>query len=395
MTVNIQKMRVSDHLDLIRGLAAIAVLLYHVRYRFFFDYHDITTPSYFSFVFYTLSSFGHDAVMIFFVLSGYFISATVLRDHVANRWSWKRDFVSRLTRLYLVLLPGLLLTIFWDGLGLAFYADSPIYSGAPRPWLHDFFPVMERLNSYTFVANTLFLQMIQAFPFGSNAPLWSLSYEFWFYVLFPLAGCALAQPIRMTKLVVYLTFFIVVLLVIGKNIILYFPIWLLGTAVCLLPQVSFLKRKQSLMTTCIALSLFCGIVMVTHIGTLKSLLYNSVLFIDYLTATTFAILLYYMLHNQSLADRGTYAKVSKWLANFSYTLYVVHMPVLVFLRAALVTDTPWLPTPRYVSFGVAIASGCVVYAYVISRLTEAKTDLVRGKVMRWLIQPKKQGTVAT
>lgn len=135
--------------------------------------------------------------------------------------------------------------------------------------------------------------------------------------------------------------------------------------------------------------------MVTHIGTLKSLLYNSVLFIDYLTATTFAILLYYMLHNQSLADRGTYAKVSKWLANFSYTLYVVHMPVLVFLRAALVTDTPWLPTPRYVSFGVAIASGCVVYAYVISRLTEAKTDLVRGKVMRWLIQPKKQGTVAT
>jgi hypothetical protein len=80
MTVNIQKMRVSDHLDLIRGLAAIAVLFYHVRYRFFFDYHDITTPSYFSFVFYTLSSFGHDAVMIFFVLSGYFISASACGD---------------------------------------------------------------------------------------------------------------------------------------------------------------------------------------------------------------------------------------------------------------------------------------------------------------------------
>src|SRR5689334_8152514 len=40
LPVNISGKRVSDDLDLVRGLAAVAVLVYHVRYRFFFDYAD-------------------------------------------------------------------------------------------------------------------------------------------------------------------------------------------------------------------------------------------------------------------------------------------------------------------------------------------------------------------
>jgi peptidoglycan/LPS O-acetylase OafA/YrhL len=118
MTVNIQRLHVSDHLGLIRGLAAVAVLIYYVRYLFFFDYHNIITPNWFSFLFYSLSLFGHDAVMVFFVLSGCFISASVCRDQEAVRWSWKRYLVNRFARLYLVLLPALLLTVFWDCFGL-------------------------------------------------------------------------------------------------------------------------------------------------------------------------------------------------------------------------------------------------------------------------------------
>jgi peptidoglycan/LPS O-acetylase OafA/YrhL len=133
MPINLPRLCVSDHLGLIRGLAAITVLIYHIRYRFFFDYNDVTDPNWFSFSFYTLSSFGHDAVIVFFVLSGYFISASVFRDQTAGRWSWKRYLVNRFTRLYLVLLPALLLTALWDSLGLDFYSDNPIYSGEQRP----------------------------------------------------------------------------------------------------------------------------------------------------------------------------------------------------------------------------------------------------------------------
>jgi peptidoglycan/LPS O-acetylase OafA/YrhL len=370
----------------------VAVLIYHVRYRFFFDYHDITAPNWLSFLFYSLSSFGHDAVMVFFVLSGYFISASVCRDQAAGRWSWKRYLVNRFARLYIVLLPALLLTVFWDCFGLEFYSNNPIYSGEQRSWSHDFFPVNSRLNVGTFVANALFLQTIQALPLGSNEPLWSLSYEFWYYILFPLVWFALERPVRVSKSVVHLILFIGLLVVIGKNIAIYFPIWLLGTAVYLLPQVSFLKREQSPIATFIVLGLFCSVVAGTHIGALKNLLYNSIIVTDYITATTFALLLYFMLHNQSPGGRGIYGKVSKSLANFSYTLYVVHMPVLVFLRAALLPDTPWLPDLGHISFGVAIALGCVIYAYLLSRLTEAQTDLVRDKLMNALAPRKSLGS---
>jgi peptidoglycan/LPS O-acetylase OafA/YrhL len=393
MPINLQRLCVSDHLGLIRGLAAITVLIYHIRYRFFFDYNDVTAPDWFSFLFYTLSAFGHDAVIVFFVLSGYFISASVFRDQTAGRWSWKRYLVNRFTRLYLVLLPALLLTALWDSLGLGFYSDNPIYSGEQRPWSHDFFRVSDRLSVGTFVANTLFLQSIQAPPFGSNEPLWSLSYEFWYYVLFPLAWFALVRPARVLKSAVHLMLFIGLLVAMGTNIRIYFPIWLLGTVVCLLPQVSCLKREQSPITSFVALGLFCSVVAATHVRALKNLLDGSIIVSDYITAITFALLLYFMLHNRAPGGHGgIYAKISKSLANFSYTLYVVHMPVLVFLRAALLPDTPWPADPSHVGFGVAIALGCVVYAYVLSRLIEAKTDLIRDKLMNLLSMRKDSGS---
>ena len=150
--------KASDNLNLIRGLAAVAVLVYHIRYRFFFDYHDLATSDPFTDLFYMLTAYGHDAVMVFFVLSGYFISGSVQRDRAANRWSWRRYAVNRLTRLYVVLIPGLLLTVFWDRLGLWLYPDHPIYSGAPQPWINDFFAVGDRLGLGDFLANLAFLQ---------------------------------------------------------------------------------------------------------------------------------------------------------------------------------------------------------------------------------------------
>src|SRR5262245_24054435 len=110
-TVNssIRGTRASNHLDLIRGLAAVAVLAYHVRYRFFFDYGDLSDVNAPTKLFYAATSFGHDAVIVFFVLSGYFISTSIRTAVNRDRWSWTAYAGNRLVRLYLVLLPGLLL----------------------------------------------------------------------------------------------------------------------------------------------------------------------------------------------------------------------------------------------------------------------------------------------
>ena len=215
---DIQGKRVSDDLDLIRGVAAIAVLIYHVRYRFFYDYADVQNANWISKFFYGITSFGHDAVIVFFVLSGYFISASVLRDGAKDRWSWKRYSVSRLTRLYLVLIPGLLLTLFWDGLGLKLFSDSPVYTGAKQPWINDFYPIANCINVKTVAANAMFLQTVVEPPLGSNVALWSLSYEFWYYFLFPLAVLAVIWPTSKAKSLASLALAAIVLTCLGARI---------------------------------------------------------------------------------------------------------------------------------------------------------------------------------
>jgi peptidoglycan/LPS O-acetylase OafA/YrhL len=110
MTASLKGRMVSTHLDMIRGLAAVAVLVYHVRYRFFVDYSQLDCKTLLSTAFYGLTAFGHDAVMVFFVLSGYFISTSIVRSVQTRRWSWTQYGVERLSRLYIVVIPGLVLT---------------------------------------------------------------------------------------------------------------------------------------------------------------------------------------------------------------------------------------------------------------------------------------------
>jgi peptidoglycan/LPS O-acetylase OafA/YrhL len=384
----IQGKRVSDDLDLIRGMAAVAVLIYHVRYRFFYDYADVQNANWISKSFYGITSFGHDAVIVFFVLSGYFISASVLRDGAKHRWSWKRYSVSRLTRLYLVLIPGLLLTLFWDGLGLKLFPDSPVYTGAKQPWINDFYPIANCINVKTVAANAVFLQTVVEPPLGSNVALWSLSYEFWYYFLFPLAILALIWPTSKAKSLASLALVAILLTCLGPRIALYFPIWLLGAAVCILPPIRSWHRPHSVRSSWLAIGLFCSALAVTHLEAGRRLLNGAVVALDYVNGILFALVLYFLIHNQSPEKSGPYSRISRTLAGFSYTLYLVHLPLLVFLRAAFVREVPWRVNLGNIGWTIAISLGCVAYAYLISQFTEAKTNAVRNYVMARLAPTK-------
>ena len=68
----------SDHLDLVRGVAALAVMLGHLRNLFFVDSYEIRGyPNLLIKIIYLATGFGHEAVMIFFVLSGFLVGGSV------------------------------------------------------------------------------------------------------------------------------------------------------------------------------------------------------------------------------------------------------------------------------------------------------------------------------
>ena len=105
-------------LDLARGLAALAVLAGHLRSFVFVDLPDVQNHNTVTSAFYALTGLGHQAVMVFFVLSGFLIGNSVRQAAMRGDWSWRRYAIQRLTRLWVVLLPALLITAALDHLGV-------------------------------------------------------------------------------------------------------------------------------------------------------------------------------------------------------------------------------------------------------------------------------------
>ena len=79
----------SDHLDLVRGAAALLVMLGHLRNLFFVDFSEVASNANpLVKLVYLATGFSHYAVMIFFVLSGFLVGGGVLRGRIDGKWSW-------------------------------------------------------------------------------------------------------------------------------------------------------------------------------------------------------------------------------------------------------------------------------------------------------------------
>ncbi|MES1254272.1 MAG: acyltransferase [Acidobacteriota bacterium] len=372
--------RFSVHLDALRGGAALAVVLYHIRFRFFLDYGDVTAPSWFARVFYAATAFGHDAVMVFFVLSGYLIAGSVFKDLTQKRWSWGRYLLHRCARLYVVLLPGLVLTLAWDLAGLHWFGQSSSYTGARLPWFTDYFAVRTHLTTAAFWGNLVFLQRVLVPTFGSNVPLWSLAFEVAYYILFPLVLLAVWPSTPLWQRVVCAALVLAFGALYWGEILIYAPIWLLGFLVFLLPDVRLPAVRPAwgwsvFLPVALVLS-----VAISHSGTVQGLLGRSLVATDYITGVTTTLVLWLLRGDPAGPPSTRWRTYAGAVAGFSYTLYIVHFPVLVFLRAAFDTGRPWDVTPSTVLATLALAGVSVGYAALVWRLSEAHTTAFREYV---------------
>ncbi len=283
--------RASAHLDMIRGLAAIGVFLGHARNLFFVDYRDLTGTGLALKGFYFATGLGHSWVMVFFVMSGFFISGSVIRDVPAGRWSWAKYSVTRCTRLYMVLVPALLLTVCWDRAGMALAGEHSIYSGGGGQ--NCVAAVADKLSPAVFLGNCLFLETLAVPPLGSNGPLWSLANEFWYYALFPVVWLVLRGGYSVLVRLALLGLAAVMVLFTWP-LMAHFPIWLLGVILVVAPRLRVLGRR--------VLAALCGAAGVVGVGASLAVSYLHLLPVpllaDYLVAVAFTILMYCVLHTQ-------------------------------------------------------------------------------------------------
>jgi peptidoglycan/LPS O-acetylase OafA/YrhL len=234
------------------------------------------------------------------------------------------------------------------------------------------FAVAPRLAGTVLVGNALFLQGILTPTFGSNGPLWSLSYEFWYYVLFPLIVLAFPAEKVGWATVLYVAAAFMVVFFIGQSISFYFLSWLLGAAINLAPERSGRHGKGWMEMAVGAAALGVAILKFNPHPTENS---------DFIVGIASTALIFALARTRAGSTSGLYSRTVRRLAGFSYTLYLVHLPALVFVRAWLLPRERWQPDAARLAIAGFLGMSALIYAFVIAWLTEYRTDAARTLVI--------------
>jgi len=230
----------SVHLDAIRGAAALTVFLSHGRPLFLRSGLSSAlqagthtdAPQETSAADAQRTTVGHEAVIVFFILSGYFVGGSVIRSMKNGSYAWKPYLFQRLTRLWVVLIPALLLGLAVDLVGMHFFGGPFSIYATPSQIAPG---LVSRLSFSYLLGNIFFLQDTFFKNYGTNVALWSLACEFWQYVFFPLLLSVLLPGRSSVRRVINAVLLFAVMLFCGRHVVQYFPLWLFGCAVAVLP----------------------------------------------------------------------------------------------------------------------------------------------------------------
>jgi peptidoglycan/LPS O-acetylase OafA/YrhL len=354
-------------LDGLRGLAALYVMVGHARWLLWEGYEsyrrhpgDYTAAGQAGLYFFSLFKYGHQAVFFFFVLSGFVIHLRYARQISAGkmRFDWLPFVFRRARRLYPPLLAALGLTFVLDSLGKSFH--WAIYRGAtPYPLINH--QIASHLDPVTLAGNLAFLMDTYVPVYGTNGPLWSLKFEWWFYMVYPLF-CFLSR-----RSVAVATGLLVLLSAASsarwpqpawllRDVFSAMIIWWLGA---LLADV-FTRRIRIGWAPLALGSAILGVGLALLLPGRQDIGVSLVL------VSVLAWGFYLRERHVSLR----WLSRLKPLGDMSYTLYVVHFPVLVLLSGWVMSRSPTGLLPEHFGWIPIGAAVTLVLAYLLHFVVE-------------------------
>ena len=309
---------------------------------------------------------GSDAVILFFVLSGYVIAyVTKKQDRTATNYA-----LSRLSRLYSVTFPALIATIFLDQVGRTF--APALYDGW---WYQDSQPVW-RFFANLFFLNELWFESIRPF---SNGPYWSLCYEFWYYALFGAANYFSGWS--------RVVLIILVVLVSGPKIMILFPIWLSGVWTFRFNQRATVSPSMGWILFVLPIAVYVwikttGIYIDTRVFTMDLLgedfVKHQLKFSDeFLISFVYGILVAMNFIGVKAISPAiekfitVFTRPIRYWAGLTFSLYLLHYPLLHFFAAVYGGD---VHDPRR---HILLLISLVVTVVVIGGVTERKKYVAR------------------
>ncbi|MXO67076.1 acyltransferase family protein [Altericroceibacterium endophyticum] len=343
-------------LNHMRWIAALIVVTSHARGLYFLPRSEVDGKSLMLDLFYLLSRMGQEAVVLFFVMSGLLIGGKFLSPENQDPVRFGNYLVARVSRLGVVAIPCILLCY------------ALLQTGQP-------YSLEECSSAVVLLANLFFLQDILVPPLCNNPPLWSLSNEFWYYILFPL----IIFSIKCRNSLPYLlaAFFLASAILFLDNyddrmILLYFPAWLSGILVW--------HKKTPCLPTYITLPILMLCMVFARIPLYEQFFWAK----DFLICISAVLFLKSTLR---LKNKTSYIdRIGRKWADFSFSLYVIHYPLLLSVPPILVyMGLPSGELSPFAASSYSIYAGLILFSvltgYIFSLLTERHTDKIR-----WLVQ---------
>lgn len=382
----------SQLIEACRWLGALAVLALHTT-NMFVNLGDIMSaphaaPAY-VWWFFTALQFGHQAVVGFFVISGYLVGGAVLKNLRGSGSKLRDYYIHRFCRIYTVLVPALMLTFSLDLLGRWLFVDSGVYA-----W-----PIFEgHFTPKLFFTSLANLQSIFFDYFGTNGPMWSLACEFWYYMFFPLLMIPFATGWSVGVRVALFVPGVALCFIFVRQPGWFgfgFLLWSMGALATRAPRPLIRSRGVALslygLTIILIRLLVRGEPLAMHpwIGDAA----------DLLGATLFIVVLLAFRDGPAVGYNLLRPHIHKKLADFSFSLYAIHMPALIFARAAASqimgeARVTQLAQPVNYLLALGVMATIILIAWGFSLLTEANTGAARRLLRAALDRIAPSGPVA-
>lgn len=351
--------------DFIRGVSAVLVLISHLRNAIFVDYNDIDNNNYFVKVFYFFTGLGHESVMFFFVLSGFFVGGSVLKNK--ENFNFSSYLLARISRIWSVLLPSLFITFIIDKVINLFHPD--VINGNYLNVLNSGPDSHYSLSLLNFISNTFFCQTIFSPVYGTNGPLWSLSNEFWYYILFPLIFLlATRKKLKLSYRILYLCVTFLILILIHTKIE-GLIIWIFGVFVYWMYSKDYEIKNKIVSSFLLVFSLF--LIVFSIVISKSNLMFFSA---DLLIGFSFGIFLLAVKYSNLMVIKNSYfTKMSLFLSEISFSMYLLHFPIVIFIFSFFYKGDKQELTYFNLILFLIILGVIVIISYLFWFLFERKT----------------------
>lgn len=357
----------SIYLDTVRFLAAVLVLFSHVAYPRYSN-GDLAWMR-------TLN-LGSDAVILFFVLSGFVIAHTTS----AKGRSGLDYAKARMARLYSVVIPAIIFTLACDWIGRSI--NPAAYEGW---WFNG-----ENIGEQVWRALTFSSQAAgDQIRLGTNGPFWSVAYEAWYYLAFGVAIFTRGWS-RWALLAM-------IVLIAGIPIALLAPCWLAGVALQRIisrPHRAPLAKGLAwalatgpwlLYAAWLAIDLPQLLTLVTYVALGGGALTPNAAFgfsDEFLWNTLLALLfaahffgVHALVKDTAWIAQGP-ERAIRWLAGATFSIYLFHYPLLTLLYALPGYDAA--DPAHYLGAAAVTLAACFALAEVSERRLQTWKKLFDG-----------------